>query len=168
MTVLSWSARGGNRNNTTGRTGPNASGGASSLDALSDAISSADKLVMGLSTTINPGPNDVILGPNVLTGYVGAASGYSAGNNNVAIGANALQLAVGGQRNVVIGALAMSREAGSSYTDNVVVGYGAAIRLRNGTCNVAIGQGAGPCGAIMLRGWMASAISPRVSKRYGL
>ena len=105
------------------------------LDALTDAVSTASALALGVNTPAAPAANTVAVGN-------GAMSSASAGTNNVAVGAGSLANGTGGN-NVAVGALALAPGTAGSAAGNVTVGYAAGRGLRNANNNVAVGNQAG-------------------------
>lgn len=128
-------------------------GGASDIDGLSDAITTATSNI-GLgsgaldSLTASSGNYNVALGINAGTaittgdrnisiGY-GAADGYDTESDNIAIGYDALGGAVaGGEKNVVVGNYA--GDAITSSLGSVLLGHQAGTGITTGNYNVAIG-----------------------------
>ena len=107
-----------------------ASGGATALDGLSDATTSATSnigLGSGAVDSITTGDYNVGLGDNALTAI-------TTGNWNTAIGHNALSVGTAALENVAIGYEALKNNTGNS---NAAVGWGALASNTTGTQNSA-------------------------------
>ena len=132
--VLSWTA---------------ASGGASSLNALSDVLIETNSLYIGNdpSTTTSDAQFNIAVGTTALdsitTGDRNVAIGYDAltavttGGGNIAIGAEAGELIVTGSNNILLGSQVAIKLTGSS---NIGIGYRALYNNASTTHNIAIGS----------------------------
>ena len=130
-----------------------ASGGATSLNGLSDVLIENNSIFLGSdpSSTTNNAQKGVAVGINALdaitTGDGNVAVGYdtltstTTGNHNVSVGYVALKDNVSGNNNVGLGSASLGKN--TSGNNNVSAGMGAMYNNTTGSHNVAIGYEAG-------------------------
>jgi hypothetical protein len=113
------------------------SGGATSIDGLSDARTSGSTIGLGQSASGSSTSGTTAVGNNALTS-LGASAIYSS-----ALGVQAGQYATGNY-NSFLGAFAGQGVSGSTTgTSNVIIGYEAAKLFTTGDSNVVVGRNAG-------------------------
>jgi len=127
-----------------------ASGGASDIDGLSDALVENNSIWLGNdpSGTTDTASFSVAVGTTALdaitTGDSNTAIGYDAlsvdtsGNQNTAVGAYALDANTTGALLVAVGKSALS--ANTTANNNVAVGYAAGLAITTGASNVSVGN----------------------------
>ena len=124
------------------------SGGATSLNDLSDAIFDGSSLFLGSGAgTNNTGSNNTTVGINALhsntSGFANTAIGSEAlysnttGSNNTTVGINALHSNTSGSADIAIGSGALYTNTTGNY--NIANGYNALVSNTTGNNNIAIG-----------------------------
>jgi hypothetical protein len=120
-------------------------GGATSLDGLSDAYKTADKMIIGNTVTAVPS-NSLIISPsftnatmsgtyNMIIGH-GTGNSLTTGNNNTIIGNDSGNFLTTGANNTLIGQLAGVSVTGGAA--NVCIGFNAGSNLTTGNGNILI------------------------------
>ena len=118
------------------------SGGASTLNDLSDVLIEDNSLYIGQdpSTTTSTAQYNVAVG-------VTALDAITSGNSNTAVGYNALTANTSGKENTAIGRNALSSlnpdDPSTESIGNVAIGMDTLTSLTTGTYNIAIGKDAG-------------------------
>jgi hypothetical protein len=114
-----------------------ASGGASSIDALSDAATDSTSMMLGRNSVGAANLSNTALGVQALA----AISSANTGNNNTGIGFQSLQSNTTGGSNTAVGR--GSIKSNTNGFSNTAIGGSSLLNLTTGSNNTAIGTSAG-------------------------